>query len=247
MRRVFLFSLLISLASGLLAQGAPTSFRAAKKKAALVYRDHQTTFYCGCSYNRHLNAGRSQLIPDLISCGYQVRKQYPRAHRIEWEHVVPAWVFGHQRRCWQHGGRKQCKKDPVFRSMEADLYNLAPAIGEVNGDRSNYGFGLLPRTPDMYGRCQFKVNFKRHMAQPPANKRGAIARIWLYMAAHYHLRLSRQDQKLYSAWNTMYPVRSWEAQRNLRISAIQGWENPFVVQRMALSTDDSRPVIDHPS
>lgn len=62
-----------------------------------------------------------------------------RATRIEWEHIVPAWVMGHQRQCWQKGGRKSCTDtDPVFREMEADLHNLAPAIGEVNGDRSNY-------------------------------------------------------------------------------------------------------------
>lgn len=52
---------------------------------------------------------------DLASCGYQVRKQQNRAERIEWEHIVPAWVFGHQRQCWQQGGRKNCvSSDPIL-------------------------------------------------------------------------------------------------------------------------------------
>jgi deoxyribonuclease-1 len=28
--------------------------------------------------------------------------------------------------------------------MESDLYNLAPAVGEINGLRSNYSFGMIP-------------------------------------------------------------------------------------------------------
>ena len=32
----------------------------------------------------------------------------------------------------------------LFRYMEADLYNLQPAIGEVNGLRSNYSMEMIP-------------------------------------------------------------------------------------------------------
>lgn len=35
----------------------------------------------------------------------------------------------------------------MFNAMEADMFNLAPAIGEVNSDRSNYGFGVLQSQP----------------------------------------------------------------------------------------------------
>lgn len=82
------------------------------------------------------------------SCEYGVRKQENRAARLEWEHVVPAWVMGHQRQCWQKGGRHNCiSGDPVFSVMEADMHNLVPSINEVNGDRSNYRFGMLPGEP----------------------------------------------------------------------------------------------------
>ena len=32
-------------------------------------------------------------------------------------------------------------------------------VGEVNGDRSNFGFGMLSEKPSQYGACPFVVNF----------------------------------------------------------------------------------------
>ncbi|MGR5470168.1 endonuclease, partial [Vibrio astriarenae] len=121
--------------------------------------------YCGCDIKWQGKKG----VPDLASCGYQVRKQAKRASRIEWEHVVPAWQFGHQRQCWQIGGRKNCSRnDKTFRSMEADLHNLTPAIGEVNGDRSNYNFSQWNGLDGVsYGRCEMQVNFKQRKVMPP--------------------------------------------------------------------------------
>ncbi len=220
-----ILTLILSLTLPPFAQAstAPANFTSAKKQAILIYQDRQQTFYCGCKYS-----GNKKLIPNLSSCGYQVRKQERRANRIEWEHIVPAWVFGHQLQCWQDGGRKNCKKNPKFKAMEADLYNLAPSIGEVNGDRSNYGFTLLPEVPDMYGRCNFKVDFKRRKAEPPAAKRGMIARTYLYMAHRYKLKLSKKEMQLFQAWNRMYAPTHWEIERNRRIEKVQGWPNTFV-------------------
>ncbi len=113
-------------------------------------------------------------MPDLTSCGYQVRKNSERASRIEWEHVVPAWSFGHQRQCWQDGGRKNCVKDPVYRRMESDLHNLQPAIGEVNGDRGNFMYGQWSGGEQQYGQCAMKVDFKNKLAEPPAPVHGSI-------------------------------------------------------------------------
>ena len=115
--------------------------------------------------------------------------------------------------------------------MEADLHNLTPAIGEVNGDRSNYRFGMLNSPPTFYGQCDFHVNFKDRMAQPPVKQRGMIARIYLYMSDKYHFKLSNKERKLFEAWNRMHPVTSWESERNRQISNIQGWGNPYVEKR----------------
>lgn len=205
-------------------QAYPETFSQAKREAVKIYEDNLESFYCGCE----IEVEGKKLVPDLESCGYEVRKQPVRAARIEWEHIVPAWEFGHQLQCWQDGGRKACGKNPEFRQMEADLHNLVPAIGEVNGDRSNYRFGFLLDTPEMYGACDFKVNFKERKAQPPVEKRGNIARIYLYMADRYEFRLSQNQRKLYEAWDRTYPATEWEIERNQQIAEVQGWDNPYV-------------------
>jgi len=114
-----------------------SSFREAKKLAADIFKDHRTTFYCGCSFNQKGLVNRS-------ICGYSPRKNKKRGKHIEWEHVVPAHALGHSRQCWRepesfaecrkssgkvYRGRKCCNKvDPVFRAMTSDLNNLVPAV-----------------------------------------------------------------------------------------------------------------------
>ncbi|MCF7364266.1 endonuclease [Vibrio sp. A1-b2] len=207
----------------------PSSFSSAKNEALKIYKDHPTSFYCGCDISWQGKKG----IPDLESCGYKVRKQQTRASRIEWEHVVPAWQFGHQRQCWQEGGRKLCSNsDAVFRRMEADLHNLTPAIGEVNGDRSNFNFSQWNGLDGVtYGQCEMQVNFKGRKAMPPERARGAIARTYLYMSAEHGFKLSNSQTKLMQAWNKTYPVDEWECERERRIFKVQGNRNPFVYEQ----------------
>lgn len=205
----------------------PSSFSKAKKEAVKIYLDHPTSFYCGCDITWK---DKKKGIPDLQSCGYNVRKQEKRASRIEWEHVVPAWQFDHQRQCWQDGGRKNCtRKDKQFKLMEADLHNLVPAIGEVNGDRSNFRFSQWNGNKGAYyGQCAFKVDFKGRVAEPPAQSRGAIARTYLYMNQEYRFNLSKSQRQLMNAWDKQYPVSEWECERDKRIAKIQGNHNQFV-------------------
>ncbi|RRJ82656.1 endonuclease [Aestuariirhabdus litorea] len=203
---------------------AADTFSAAKREAREIYADNPSSFYCNCRYQTQ----GKKLVPDLASCGYQVRKQPRRAERIEWEHVVPAWTLGHQRQCWQEGGRKGCRQDPVFNRMEADLHNLVPAIGEINGDRSNFRFSLLGPSPQRYGRCDFKVDFKARKVEPPEAVRGEIARISLYMHQKYGLSMSPAQRRLLEEWHRRYPVSDWERTRNQRVAARQGDSNPWV-------------------
>ena len=216
-------SLLLLLSSVSLA--APTNFDQAKKLAQRIHAPEAKSFYCDCDIRWQGKKG----IPDLSGCGYQVRKNGPRASRIEWEHVMPAHHFGHQRQCWQQGGRKNCvKTDAVFRLMEADLYNLVPAIGEVNGDRSNFRFGVLPATALKHGACPVKVDFKQQVFEPAPPVRGDIARIYFYMADKYNLNLSRAQQQLFIAWHRQDPVTAQERELNQRIQQHMGHDNPFV-------------------
>lgn len=202
------------------------NFTQAKAAGAKIHQDAPGSFYCGCKINWQGKKG----IPDLKSCGYQVRKNKGRAERIEWEHVVPAWQFGHQLQCWQKGGRQKCDEDPIYRQMEIDLHNLQPAIGEVNGDRSNFMYSQWNGGEGQYGQCAMKIDFKNKLAEPPARARGAIARTYFYMRDRYKLKLSRQQTQLFDAWDRLYPVTNWECQRETRIAAVQGNRNPYVQQ-----------------
>lgn len=202
------------------------NFSQAKAYAAWINADAPADFYCGCKISWHGKKG----VPDLSSCGYSVRKNANRAERIEWEHVMPAWEFGHQRQCWQNGGRKSCSKDADYRRIESDLHNLQPAIGEVNGDRNNFQYSQWNGGEQQYGQCSMKVDFKQKLAQPPERARGAIARTYFYMRDQYHLRLSRQQTQLFTAWDKQYPVTSWECERDNRIAKVQGNHNSYVQQ-----------------
>lgn len=219
---------LVSLSLSAAAVATPTSFNNAKKQLRKIYKElPQTSFYCGCDFTY---SGK-KLIPDLSSCGYEVRKQPKRAQRIEWEHVMPAWNFGHQLQCWQQGGRKNCRKDPQFKKMESDMHNLVPAIGEVNGDRSNFRFTDIGLKPFQYGQCQMLVDFKGRQVQPPQASRGQIARTYLYMQQQYQVKLSGSQLKLMQSWNRLYPATEQECQRHKLVEKRQGWPNPFVASQ----------------
>ena len=204
-----------------------------------IYRGQGEAFYSGC---RYAYQGK-KLLPILETCGYRPRKlvtksghKNARAVRIEWEHVVPAWVFGHQRKSWQadlngdgkKDGRMGYKKDPVFVQMEGDLHNLVPAIGELNGDRSNYAFAMIPGEKRAYGAPDFEVDFKARKIEPRPEIRGDIARIYFYMAKRYKLRLSKQDIQLLNAWAKQDPVSAWEKEKGRVIAVLQGNFIPYV-------------------
>ncbi len=206
-------------------QAAPDDFAAAKKIAQRIYSDESETFYCGCPLRWQGGKG----IADLKGCGYQVRKNGPRANRIEWEHVVPAHQFGKALSCWQQGGRELCgSKDRIFQRMEADLFNLKPAIGEVNGDRANFAFALLPDSRPQHGACPIRIDFQRKLAEPRAEIRGDIARIYFYMADKYGFELSRAQQQLMLNWHQADPVDDRERQLQQRIAQQMGQPNYFV-------------------
>ncbi len=201
--RLLLFSLFGFLSCGdiAVAQGNERikSFNSAKKVLREVYRHWQmqddtkdiaNTIYCQCRYT---NAG-----VDHKSCGYIVqRKSNPREHRIEWEHVVPASMFGRQfdewankdtyKRCIKKTGR-QCAGllSPQFSLMEGDMYNLYPAVGAVNEARSNYPMGEFADSvvSDVsFGACDFKRS--DNVVQPRKDIRGDIARVYFYICLLY--------------------------------------------------------------
>lgn len=231
MKFKYLAALLTSLLLSASINASPLHFERAKIELRNnVYFDRNNsdegTFYCGCHWEW---LGRSGGRVDLAGCGYEIRAQEVRAQRIEYDHIVPVWVMGHQRQCWQDGGRRNCKaSDPVFNVMEADMHNLTPTVGEINADRSNYSFGMLPSTERQHGSCDFKVDFSNRVAEPRDEVKGMIARIYFYIHDRYDLSMSRQQQQLMMAWDRQWPATKWELERNRRIEKVMGHGNPFV-------------------
>lgn len=199
----------------------PATFSQAKNVLEKeIYAVHHITFYCGCSYGLAPNPShpdRKRLTPDTKSCGLKARKNANRSSRIEWEHIVSAWEFGHQLPCWRKGGRKACKNDPQFRAIESDMMNLVPSVGELNSDRSNFRYGMIEGEPRAYGECDFEVDFKTRVVEPRPEVRGDIARIYFYMSKKYGLKISGKQQKLFESWDRQDPLDEWERERVRRV------------------------------
>ncbi|EFO8986731.1 deoxyribonuclease [Campylobacter coli] len=167
------------------------SFEESKKELVKFYNDLGSSywydFYCQAPFKVNKKGKINQ-----------------RIKRIEWEHIMPAQNFGKHLPCWKEGGRKACKNDPLFTKMEADKQNLVPAIGEINGDRSNFRYAEAPTNLKytQYGNCKVYTDFKAKRFY----SKGWIARSYLYMSKTYNIRLSDQERKLMEAWDKQYPI-----------------------------------------
>ena len=157
-----------------------------------------------------------------------------RIDRIEWEHVVPAeWIatgFG----C-QEDTRAACRKIDGFKEAEGDLFNLVPAIGEINGDRSSLLYGQDDEEKRAYGQCDFEIISVREdsaeslkQAEPKESIRGDLARIWFYMEQRYGVQIPLENRATLVHWNIQDPVDGLECDRSKIIADEMGWDNPFV-------------------
>jgi len=205
----------------------------------VIYKDaaSRQDIYCGCKYDE-------KKAVDFDSCGYRPEKDNERAHRIEWEHAVPAEAFGQSFKEWREGhpdcvdnrgkafrGRKCAEKvNPEYRRMQADMYNLYPAVGEVNGLRSNYSMAMIPDSNYRFGECRTKIEDRK--IEPRPEVRGEIARTYFYMERAYpgHGIISGKNEKLFQVWDKADPVDEWECERASRIAKIQGNINLVVDQ-----------------
>ncbi|EAK9998185.1 deoxyribonuclease [Campylobacter lari] len=210
---ILLFSSLSLLASD--------NFNESKKELVELYESlgstYQYDFYCNAPFKA--NKKKYTKFEVVKSDLYTPRNEYTkkgkinqRAKRIEWEHIMSAQNFGKHLPCWREGGRKACQNDPLFTKMEADKQNLVPAIGEVNGDRSNFRYAEAPLNLEytQYGNCKVYTDFKAKRFYPANYSKGWIARSYLYMSKTYNIRLSDQERKLMESWDKQYPMSEKE-------------------------------------
>lgn len=206
------------------------SFNKAKRMLEQgVYYDHRVTIYCEAGYD----ADKNIAAPD----GFETSVHEKRAGKLEWEHAVPAENFGRAFVEWREGdpacfhrgkpfkGRRCAEKaNKRFRRMQADMYNLFPAIGSVNAARGNRQYSELPGERSDFGSCGAKVAGNRF--EPPERAKGELARASLYMEDSYpNFKLSRRQRQLFEAWDRAHPVSAWECERARRIEKLQGNAN----------------------
>ena len=233
MLAVAIFSSSAVIGAGDIQPGNTTNDSFNKSKQLLhnvIYKDaaSRQDIYCGCKYDE-------KKAVDFDSCGYRPEKDNERAHRIEWEHAVPAEAFGQSFKEWREGhpdcvdnrgkafrGRKCAEKvNPEYRLMQADMYNLYPAVGEVNGLRSNYSMTMIPGSNYRFWECRTKIEDRK--IEPRPEVRVEIARTYFYMELAYpgHGIISGKNEKLFQVWDKADPVDEWECERASRIAKIQ--------------------------
>lgn len=216
------------------------NFSEAKKILSKLYGEENVSFYCGCRYKKNLI--------DHQSCAYQALFPSNRSFYLEWEHIVPAnrlgshlkaWRTGHSKCVDRHGrafrGRACAHRvDAEFRRMEADLYNLVPAIGEVNNFRGAKSFGIVSDRQNLFGACHFYE--QNHIIEPRPEVRGMIARAYLYMHENYPgvPLLKRSESKIFKSWHKEYPVTRKEYRHAIRILHIQGNKNNYILKNEAV-------------
>ena len=219
---------------------AADNFQQAKPQLEAIFKqlNQPKTLYCGCNIVFPVSGWYR---PELNSCGYKIQEDKRRARRIEAEHIMPAWDFGRNLKCWKDAekgeGRIMCEaQDKIFNKMEGDLHNLYPAVGEVNKLRSNYGFTEVMFKPDIvsFGDCGMAISSQEQMALPPVRARGIIARAYLYMSYQYKIPIDRNHMELYQKWDEDFAPDSNECKRNELIGKIQGNTNPFTDYRCQL-------------
>src|SRR4030042_536474 len=143
------------------------SFDKAKRLLLKLHIDagQTTEFYCGSTFDAEGNMDHSR-------SGFKFRKNEKRANRLEWEHVVPSEGLGQAFTEWRDGdppcgdrkgkafkGRDCAEKaSKEFRLMQADMYNLQPAIGEGHGDRSNYSYAMIDGEIREYGAGNMEID-----------------------------------------------------------------------------------------
>jgi deoxyribonuclease-1 len=211
------------------------TFCAAKGELQKLYQDHRETFLCGCSFGPNLTAS-------LDRCGYVPKLSSDRAHRVEWRHIVPVEVLLAHRPCFREplctrpsGEKFQgiacCEQaDRIYQTMVADLHGIVPELGEINDLRGARSFGELPGEAREFGRCDLEIDTKLGVVEPPASRRGDIARAYLYMHHVYResVPLTAEEIRRFEAWHAADPPSEWERVRNRRIAEVQGSGNPLV-------------------
>lgn len=201
-----------------------------------IYINHRYSFYANCplSYTKN-HKDQLDLQPDLSVCNEFAHRKNKKAFTLDWEHVMPASLYGQTLDCWTtaktlaKNSRTYCAKmNPQYRAYESDLINLVPSIAEINRDRKNYKFSEIKDDENLYGDIDFEIDFKNKSVEPANYVKGDIARIAFYMKDRYGININNNDYEMFKRWDKLDPVSEWEREKNKYVLEIQGENNHYV-------------------
>jgi endonuclease I len=195
---------------------------AAKADAATVYADGGTEIYCRIALTgEDIDAKK---VDDL---------------KLQWEHAFPASLIARGLRY----ADRDCR-EPLSNAQEtcpyaiADLQNLWPSIGRINGSRGNLPYGELEgegTTNETF--AEFCPDYERGKVgglvyvEPTQPSQGDLARSLIYMHMVYDIELDSviDDPDRLLVWHRRDPPDAEEKSRERAIRTLQGSWNPLIL------------------
>lgn len=193
-----------------------------------LYENQRTTFFCDQPFS---NTG------EILAVAGKHRPAL--SENITWMSIVPLKKLApfyacYQQKCVNQKGKvlqglRCCQqRDTQFQQMQKDLHNLVPETRLLKQQRERYTFAELSDTQLKKSGCHFVIDKKSKRLEPAPNKRGMIARTYLYMKDTYPFRLTEEEMALYLRWHQQYPVTQAERERNEKIFEMQGKRNHYI-------------------
>ncbi|GJL78755.1 MAG: deoxyribonuclease [Nitrospinaceae bacterium] len=217
---------------GLLTPSSMISVEISRKQLKKIYLEgnYFKTLHCGCFFDKI-----QQVYPKMCDHGPKGTENREQRTILEWVHAVPVSTFAKSLKCWDEAlcrgdgkgegkGSRCCNVlSPKFKTREADMHNLFPAVGdEDEGPTELSGaFGGMQE----YRFCRDKST---SVSSPRPGARGDIARAYFYMSRQYGVKIAEEVEDRFRKWHFEDPPDAWEEERNSFIELVQGNRNPFI-------------------
>lgn len=221
MKNIFSFFILILLLPISLCNADPIN-----KSFKTITQAQPHTFFC------HLPISPKGKVT-FQACGYCPIEQVT----VVAMPIVPNEWLAKDLPCYQHKlcskpngffykGLSCCKKIDIFyQRMSQDLHNWVPEIKHIKQLRGRNTPAVFADIIPALGCHELRVDTKKHLIHIPEAQRGAFARIYLYMADTYQLKLEKDLRTTLESWHALYGVTAWEKNRNRLIYKEQGTYN----------------------
>ena len=181
--------------------GELKNFSQAKNIARMVYLDDKRSYFYGCSY--HYDKTKCLHVTVVDSC---VKSD---ATTVLFKRLIPSKVFGKNRKCMQ---------EKICTSMKGVAYSGERCCRKVDSFYQKMEADLFNIVPviDSYD------------GYVPDDRRGDVARVYLYYNAHYGVALSEKALLKYYRWHKIDPVDARECGIYKTIKKLQPHTNRYL-------------------